>query len=193
MTWSGNAARRAGVPAVDGPRLVLRDQQPNDEPSGPANPGARSKPPNPPAEPCTASGGRCGPRSHDLHRWSVTAFGRAGNTTTQRFGPPPRGHPRLAGCLAGFGRWDQPGLAGMGGSFRSTGRGEAAGDGNGGWRTLSAEGVGEQIDEGIDGDGVVIGVVGDQLLPAVGSEDVVDQAAFDDVGKGDWLIWDMRT
>ena len=90
------------------------------------------------------------------------------------------------GCFARLYGWgDESGLAGVGGSFRSAGRGESAGDGDRGRRALSAEGVGEQVDEGVDGDGVVVGVLGDEFLPAVGAaEDVGDEAAFDESRRG---------
>ena len=38
----------------------------------------------------------------------------------------------------------------------------------------------EQVDEGVDGDGVVVGVVGDEFLPAVGSAIVIRRAVAGD-------------
>ena len=73
-----------------------------------------------------------------------------------------------AGGLAGLGgRREEAGLTGVGGPFRTAGRREPAGDGDRCRRTLPTEGVGEQIDEGVDRHRIVVGVVGDELLPPV--------------------------
>jgi hypothetical protein len=67
--------------------------------------------------------------------------------------PMPHPVPQLAG---GVRPWRALG------SFRSAGWGEAAGGGDGCGRALPAEGVGQQVDEDVDGEWVVVGVFGDE-------------------------------
>ena len=101
-----------------------------------------------------------------------------------------------AGRLAGLGcRWEQSGLAGVGGPFRTAGRREPTGDGDRCRRALPAEGVGEQIDEGVDRHGIVVGVIGDELLPPVGAAEEASPTRLRPMisARAIWLICDMRT
>ena len=73
----------------------------------------------------------------------------------------------------------------MTGPFGAGGECEASGDGNRrGW-PLPPECVSETVDEGVDGDRVSIRMGGEDVRPAVGSDDVVGEGTFDDVRESE--------
>src|SRR4029079_799527 len=68
--------------------------------------------------------------------------------------------------------------------------GETASDGHGGRRFLATERVGQQVDERVDRDRVLIGVVSDDSLPAAVANEFSYKGGGDDVTKPELI--DLR-
>ena len=90
-----------------------------------------------------------------------------------------------SGGFAGFGLGQESCFAGGEDSFGSAGGGQPAGEGNGGGGFGALEGDGEQVDQGVDGERVVVAVLVEESGPAGAAEILGLQCGLDGVAQGD--------